>query len=97
MIFELQKQGATVILIAPNALGQKPGKLQNDRLSQYVQVIRDLSRKYQTGLVDNFQMFCDYHNLSGQDMDDLMLDGTHPNDKGHEMIADQLVKEIMGI
>jgi lysophospholipase L1-like esterase len=40
-------------------------------------------------------MFCDYHNLSGQDMDDLMLDGTHPNDKGHEMIADQLVKEIM--
>ena len=97
MITKLQKQGARVILIAPNALGQKQGELQNNRLSQYVQVVRNLSNSYHTGLVDNFQMFNDYHNQPGQDMDDLMLDGTHPNDKGHEMIAKRLVAEIMGL
>jgi len=97
MITELQKQGALVILIAPNAMGQSQGKLQNDRLGQYVQVVRNLCNTYRTGLVDNFQIFNDYHNKDGQDMDDLMLDGTHPNDKGHELIANRLAKEIMSL
>ena len=95
MITQIQKQGALVILIAPNALGKKQGKLQNDRLSQYAQVVCNLSNTYHTGLVDNFKMFNDYQKHAGQNMDDLMLDGTHPNDKGHKMIADQLVVEIV--
>lgn len=84
-----------MILVAPNALGNKHGKLQNERLVQYVRVVRDLSKKYNTGLLDNFRMFENYHNVPGQDMDDLMLDGLHPNDKGHEMIARELVNEIL--
>jgi acyl-CoA thioesterase-1 len=97
MITELQKSGAKVILIAPNALGKIQGDLQNERLVQYVEKVRKLSKKYGTGLVDNFKMFMEYHKVPGQNMDVLMLDGTHPNDQGHEMIAELIFKEIMRI
>lgn len=94
MIKELQSIGADVILIAPNGLRGKYPDYQNVRLAQYVEVIKKLSEKYNTGLVDNFRLFSDYYaqNTSGEE---LLLDGVHPNDKGHALMADKLCFEIV--
>lgn len=82
--------GSKVILIAPNCLGDAYQEFQNDRLYKYVQVVVRLSRKYKTALLNNYALFRAYDSKPGQSMEDLMLDGVHPNDRGHEMMADHL-------
>ena len=93
-IESLQEKSVQLILIAPNCLGKKFPRHQNERLYVYVQTVRKLSEKYSTGLVDNYQMFLDFEKENNHSMEELMLDGIHPNDLGHERIAHQLVREI---
>ena len=53
-------------------------------------------RKYKTGFVDNFQSFFNYEKTTAKSLDTLLLpDGIHPNDTGHEMMANSIVKEII--
>lgn len=91
----LKSIDAKIILIAPNILGAKYPNFQNKRLLKYVKVVRKLAKRYNTGLVDNYQLFKEYDKNTGSSFDDLMLDGIHPNDKGHEIIANQLAQEIL--
>ncbi len=97
MIRKFQENGIKIILLAPNPLGDKFPDYQNDRLILYVNVVRALSRKFQTGLVDNFTLFMEYPNITGVRMDDLLLDGIHPNDMGHQIMAEALGNEIIRI
>jgi lysophospholipase L1-like esterase len=94
MINQLLGRNIKVILIAPNILGANHGDLQNDRLLQYVKVVRKLSKKYRLGLVDNYKLFINFQKKSGKSYDTLMLDGVHPNDLGHELIANRMAQEI---
>jgi sialidase-1 len=94
-IESLQDQKIPVVLIAPNPFGKKYESFHNERLLQYVTVVRNLAKKYKTGLVDNFNEFNKYAADTGEALDTLLLDGSHPNDKGHKMIADNLTKEIV--
>ena len=94
-ITNIKANGAEVVLIAPNILGARYGDFQNKRLLKYVKVVRKLSRKYNTGLVDNYKLFQKYAKQNGISYDDLMLDGCHPNDRGHKLIAAHLVDEIL--
>lgn len=96
-IHALKQSGSKIILIAPNILGAKYPDFQNRRLLRYVKVVRKLTNKFQTGLVDNYQLFRKYGRQKNNMIDDLMLDGVHPNDKGHELIAQELVREIVKI
>lgn len=95
IIQTLQDKSIRVVLIAPSPLGEKYESFQNDRLLQYVRVVRGLAEKYKTGLVDNFKIFSEYPADTGEPLDSLLLDGAHPNDKGHKIIADSLAKEIV--
>ncbi|MEZ5434349.1 MAG: hypothetical protein R3F31_24940 [Verrucomicrobiales bacterium] len=47
-----------------------------------------------TGLVDVETAFLDYGRVPGQSVDDLLLDGMHPNDRGHALIAELLTPAI---
>ena len=94
-ITNLQVNGAKIVLIAPNILGASYGDFQNKRLLKYVKVVRKLSRQYDTGLVDNYKLFQKYAKQNGISYEDLMLDGCHPNDRGHKLIAAHLVDEIL--
>lgn len=96
-ITRLKSINSKIIFIAPNILGAKFPDFQNKRLLKYVKVVRKLAKRYNTGLVDNHQLFQEYEKNTGSSFDDLMLDGVHPNDKGHEMIANHLVQEIFKI
>ncbi|GAB3254210.1 hypothetical protein GCM10027347_14490 [Larkinella harenae] len=97
MIEALQKQGSKLILTVPNPLGKKYPDYQNERLQAYLNTVRELARKYRTGLVDNNKAFRDYQQQTGVPFDSLLLDGVHPNDKGHELIAATMTDEILRV
>ncbi|WP_372936209.1 SGNH/GDSL hydrolase family protein [Mariniphaga sediminis] len=95
MINQLRDRGTQVILVAPNILGNRYENFQNKRLLKYVRVVRNLADKYKLGLVDNYKLFVDYEKRTGESYEGLMLDGVHPNDLGHELIARELTKAIV--
>lgn len=93
-IQELQRRDIQIVLITPNPLAAPYENFQNDRLIQYVKVVRKLAKKFKTGLVDNYKMFSEYPAKTGKAIDTLLLDGVHPNDEGHRLIAENLANEI---
>ena len=95
MIRELLAKNINIILMAPNILGNYYGDIQNKRLIQYVDVVCGLAREYKTGLVNNYQLFNQYQLETGISYETLMLDGVHPNDEGHKLIAKHIMNEIM--
>lgn len=64
---------------------------------EYAQEVRDLARQLEVPLVDVYQGFLDYSAVPGQTAEDLLLDGMHPNDRGHAMIAEWLMPKILAI
>jgi lysophospholipase L1-like esterase len=67
----------------------------NATLGDYIQAVRDVAKQEDVPLVDIHQQFMDYHRVEGQQLSDLLLDGMHPNDKGHRMIADALLPIVV--
>lgn len=61
---------------------------------EYAQGVRDLAKTLDVPLVDVYQGFLDYSAVPGQTAEDLLLDGMHPNDKGHALIAKWLMERI---
>ena len=105
----LKADGAQVILMTPNALrwtdttlglyGSSPYDPNdpmgfNATITPYCQAVRDLAAAESVPLVDVYNMFVDYDAVSGQSMDDLLLDGMHPNNQGQQMVADALLSVI---
>lgn len=63
-------------------------------LKDYVQRMRDVAKSEKVILVDLSKEYYKYHKVKGQTMDDLYLDGLHPNNKGQELEAKLLLKEL---
>ncbi len=107
-----QSQGAQVILMTPNPMrwtvrlktlyGKAPYAVNepngfNRLLVKYAASVRKLANAHQVPLVDIYQVFQDYNKQPNQSIDTLLLDGMHPNDRGHQIIAKLLVREIAKI
>jgi lysophospholipase L1-like esterase len=60
-------------------------------LSRYAQIVRSVAQQEAVPLVDVYARFMDFEAQQGNRLDDLLLDGMHPNDRGHQLIADALV------
>ena len=104
MIAAAQKQKAKVILMTPNPLRWTPkliavyGKapyhpdaedgFESATLVPYVEALRALATELKVPLVDVHAAYPKSH------ADALLLDGMHPNDKGHELVAELLVPVI---
>ena len=94
MIESCLQNDSKVILLTPNGLGKKFEKWRYDYTLKYVQVVRKLSKEYNVSLIDQWQAFEDYAQ-KGRDMDELLLDGLHPNNKWHKKLAKKLTNEIV--
>lgn len=94
MIESCLQNNSKIILLTPNALGQKFEKWRYDYTLKYVQVVRKLSKEYDVSLIDQWLAFEDYAQ-KGNDMNDLLLDGLHPNNKWHKKLAKKLTNEIV--
>lgn len=106
----LKSRKARVVLMTPNPLrwtpkmrelyGQPPYDAQdpdgfNILLKHYAEKVRDLSRTEDVPVIDVYQLFEDYGSHEGQTVSDLLLDGIHPNARGHQLIADRLMKVVL--
>lgn len=105
----LKQLGIRPILMTPNPIrwtpklksmyGKPPYEAQtadgfNVLLKDYVASVRQLAKTQQVTLVDVYRQYEEFDRADNQSMDDLLLDGMHPNDKGHRLVADQLLKEL---
>ncbi len=108
----LKTQGTKVVLMTPTPFRWTP-KLKelygrppydvNDLngfsapLAEYCEIVRKIAREEEVTLIDLFRAFQDYDRVDGQSVDDLLLDGMHPNDEGHRLITDLLVPDILNL
>jgi lysophospholipase L1-like esterase len=80
-----------VILLTPSPDQRVDIKDDLSILDQHANQIKELARSFQIGLIDTYTL---YKNKvkSGSNLVDYMSQVNHPNEKGHQMITD----EIMG-
>ncbi len=107
MISRVRAAGAKPILMTANPLRwtaklkelyghppYRPGEIdgfESPSLASYNAAMRKLASELSVPLVDVHKKF------SAHDVDELLLDGMHPNDAGHEIVANLLVPVIRDI
>jgi len=64
------------------------------RLKGYAEAVRRIAASEKLPLVDVYSAFQDYPKTHGKPVDELLLDGIHPNSKGHELIADLIMERL---
>lgn len=105
----LQAAGIKVILMTPNpmrwtaSLRQRYGKPPYDSgdpeglnviLRDYAEVVRKIAMELQVDLIDVEQRFRSFGAEAGNSLDDLLLDGIHPNERGHQLIAERILQTL---
>lgn len=91
MIKMAQAQHIPVILLTPSP-DQRVNLLQpGNELEQFANQIRDLSKQFNTGLADSYARFRELA-ASGGDIKKYMSWVNHPNEAGHQVIADEIMK-----
>lgn len=110
MIRDAHAAKAKVILMTTNAVRWtsklreiygKPPYDPNDEdgfeapaLAEYNQALRQLAEEMQVPLLDVRAAYSDFAATPGQTLNDLLIDGMHPNDQGHRIVAERLVPMI---
>jgi lysophospholipase L1-like esterase len=109
MVDRLRRGEAEVILMTPNpccwtpklkeAYGHPPYDPDdpngfNAFLSEYAEAARRVARDKKVRLVDVYAAYQAHAAGDGCSLADLLLDGMHPNARGHELAGRLLVKEI---
>lgn len=91
MIGLAKAKGIKIILLTPTA--DTSSKLDNpdDLLNKHAEQIRGLAKQYNVALVDSLAAFKAYTANGGQ-LKDLMSQGNHPNRKGHDLVAKELLQ-----
>ncbi len=91
MITQAKDNGIKVILLTPT--GDLSARLDDpdDPLNQHAAQIRRLAKESGVGLVDSLARFQEYVHTGGK-LADLMAQVNHPNRKGHELVAAELLK-----
>lgn len=89
MVKEIQKNSIKVVLMTPNPFDESKEQWRVDRLSLYMQKLKQVAKENNTELLDVWAMFEDYKKQNDS-MKSLLLDGVHPNDTAHELIAKEL-------
>ena len=91
MIEQAQAAGAKIILLTPTP--DQSAKLDdaNDLLNQHAEQIRNLAAEINVGLVDSLAAF-KAELASGTALTNLMSQMNHPNARGHEIVATELIK-----
>jgi lysophospholipase L1-like esterase len=100
IIQKLQAKKIKVILCTPATIGEKIDytNQQDGDLNKYAQIIRDLAKNNQCGLVDFREIFHVYNlknNPGNKDRDVLTVDGVHLNPTGNQLVADRMMDVLL--
>lgn len=99
MIKKMQSAGIKVILVTPAVIGEKTdfSNAQDGDLNSYSQIIRNLAKKYNCGLVDLRKEFLKYNlinNPENKESGILTTDRVHLNAAGNKMVADLMMEAL---
>jgi len=111
IIADLKENGVEVILCTPTVIGENKGEftlvnqfkdietmeIMNNDLDDYSNVVRKLSREFDTKLLDLRKIFMQYiseNNPENKSKGVLTTDGVHLNNLGSKLIANEMIKFI---
>lgn len=92
---QIRRSGGQVILLTPNPVGKKNRGFHTRRLRKYKRAVRQLARHKNIPLINTWKLFARYVHARHEHMDALLLDGVHPDDEGHQIIASAIAPIIM--
>ena len=99
IIKKLQAKNIKVLICTPAAIGEKTdfsNELDGD-LNKYSNIIRQIAQKNNVALIDLRKAFLDYNlanNPENKDKNILTTDGVHLNEKGNQLVAEQMLKAL---
>jgi len=99
IIKKLQAKNIKVIVCTPSVIGEKKGNanLQDADLDKYSDVIRRLATTYNCTLIDLRASFAQYeqeYNTEDKESGLLTTDRVHLNEKGNQLVADEMIKGL---
>lgn len=89
MIEEALENNIKVVLVTPSPDQRQDITDPNNKLALHASQIRELALKYQVGLADPFAEFQKIQKEQGS-VKEVMSHVNHPNQKGHDIIAEQI-------
>ena len=100
IIQQLKKQGIKIILCTPAVIGEKTdfSNQQDGDLNKYSTIIRNIAEKNQLPLADLRKAFLAYniqYNSENKESGILTTDRVHLNQKGNDLVAAEIFKEIV--
>lgn len=102
LIKKIQAKGAKIILATPAVVGERTdfsNELDGD-LNRYSSLIRTLAERNKLPLVDLRKAFLDYNKVNNPENKEsgiLTTDRVHLNDKGNDLVANEMWKAIKGL
>lgn len=102
IIKKLQAKNIKVLLCTPAAIGEKTDftnslNLDTD-LDKYAGIIRNVAKNNNCQLIDLRKSFLDFNianNKSNKESGILTTDGVHLNDRGNELVAEEMMKALI--
>ncbi len=93
-ISQIKKDNGKVIILTPNPVGSKLDRFRYERLIQYRKAAKSVAKANGGYFIDSWKLFYRFTRKDPKSIDSLLPDGTHPNDLGHKLIADAIVRVI---
>lgn len=98
MINTLKDKNITVILMTPNAFGDKFELWRHKRTERYVKVIRDIAKKEKLPFIDQWKIMNKIASKEGKQIEDFLLpDEMHTNDLWHDILAGTISELIFDL
>ena len=99
---KLKDRSISAILCTPAVIGEKTdfSNQQDGDMNKYSNIIRGIAQKNNLPLVDLRQKFLDYnkqYNTGNKEQGVLTRDKVHLNEKGNQLVADEMWKAIKGL
>jgi lysophospholipase L1-like esterase len=91
MIKKALAKNIKVVLLTPTPDLNEDIKSDDTPLEKFSQQIIELANKYQVALIDSYHLFKQLA-LEGVDLNPYMSQNNHPNEKGHQLVADEICK-----
>lgn len=100
LVKRFQDKNVEVILCTPAAIGERTdfSNQQDGDLNYYSNIIRDIAKTMNCGLVDFRETFLAYNqknNPKNADRGILTTDRVHLNEKGNQLVADKMMEALM--
>jgi acyl-CoA thioesterase I len=95
MIRKCQAAGILVVLLTPTSDSRINMLDDNGPLAQHAAQIRKLASEFQVALADSFRIYQE-HMRAGGKVTDLLSQVNHPNRRGHELVAAEVLRQIAG-